>query len=91
MNSLDLISGLIIGGYLVTVVSRGGTADLIKLAQRDKGFIKWAIALAVLFYIRQFQDTTGIVDGLISAGIFAFLIYNVGAIQQNAQEIWASF
>lgn len=90
MKGLDLIAGVIIGGYLITVVTKGGTADLIKLAQRDKGFLKWAIALAVLFYLRDLPDASGIIDGLISAGIFAFLIGNVGEIQTNARELWAA-
>lgn len=90
MNALDLIAGLIIGGYMVGAVTRGKTADLIALAKRDAAFLKWAVALASLFYLRQLQDVTGIADGLIAAAIIAFLLLNVGPITTNARTILAS-
>lgn len=90
MSALDLIAGLIVGGYLVGVVVRGNTGELIELAKRDKAFLKWAIAIAALFYLRQFAGTQGIIDGLISAAIVGFLLANITAIKKNASEIWTT-
>lgn len=90
MNSLDLIAGLIIGGFMVGAVSRGKTADLIELAKRDAGFLKWAIALAALFYIRELPDVSGIANGLIAAALIGFLLANITTIADNASQVWDS-
>ena len=90
MNALDLIAGLIIGGFMVGAVARGKTADLIALAKRDAGFLKWAIALAALFYIRQLPDINGIATGLTAAALIAFLLLNINSISKNAAQIWNS-
>lgn len=89
MTALDLIAGLIIGGYLIGAVSRGKTGDLIALAKRDADFLKWAIALAALFYVRTLPDIGGIATALTGAAILGFLLYNIGPIQSNATALWA--
>lgn len=91
MNALDLLAGLFAGGYMVGVVMRGKTPELMALAKRDSGFLKWAAALAVLFYLRSLPDLTGIADSLIAAAIFAFLLSNITPIRANAADIAASF
>ena len=90
MNALDIIAGLIVGGVMVGAVARGKTADLIALAKRDAGFLKWAIALAALFYVKQIPDVSGIANGLIAAAIIGFLLLNVGPITSNASQVWGA-
>lgn len=88
MSALDLIAGLIIGGYMVGAVARGKTPDLIALAKRDADFLKWAIALALLFYVRSIPDVSGIATALTAAAILGFLLSNIGPIQSNAIALW---
>lgn len=89
MSALDLIAGLFIGGYMVGAVARGKTPDLIALAKRDADFLKWAIALAVLFYLRSLPDVSGIATALTTAAILGMLISNIPQIQSNATALWA--
>ena len=91
MNALDLLAGLVVGGFLVGVVAKGKTPDLIALAKRDSDFLKWGAALAVLFYLRSLPSMNGIADSLIAGALLSLLIAYATPIRNNAAEVAAIF
>lgn len=88
MNTLDLIASLVIGAYLIGVVVKGNTQKLLSLAKRDKAFLKWAIALAILWYLYNVPELKGPVGLLIFAALLAFFMGNLTAIQGGVSVLW---
>ena len=88
MNTLDLIASIVIGAYLIGVVVKGNTKNLLTLAKRDRAFLKWAVALAILWYLYGIPELRGPVSLLIFAAILAFFMGNLSAIQGGVGMLW---
>lgn len=90
MNALDLLSSLVIGSFLITVVVRGNTKDLIDRAKEDKAFLKWAIAVGILYYMYSIPELKTTVGLIIFAAFIAFFMLNLNNIKSNASSIWTT-
>lgn len=88
MNSLDLIAALTIGSYLITAVVKGRTSELMRLAARDKAFIKWAIAVAALYYLYGIPELQGAASLLIFAAFLGMLLINFENIKSGMSTFW---
>lgn len=90
MNSLDLIASLVIGSYLIGAVVRGNTGPLLELAKRDKAFLKWAIAVAALYYLYGIPELQGAASLLIFAAFLGMVLVNFTNIKSGMSTFWNS-
>ena len=89
MNFLDVLSAMIVGLYFVAVAIHGNTAKLMEYAKRDKAFLKWAIAVAILAYLYSIKEIRGPAGLLIACAFILFFLQNVKTISDNAAKAWA--
>jgi len=90
MNNLDLLASVGVGTFLIVAVARGreNTEKMISLAKRDASFIKWAIALAVLIYLRQ-NKTFGELGNMLIFAAFLGIGLNAGSkISAGISQLW---
>lgn len=89
MNSAaDTLAGLMVGAYLLGVAINGNTAALIKLAERDKAFLRWGIALAILLYLRNLPDLQGPITLIIAMALIGLALLSGPRIAEQAGEFW---
>jgi hypothetical protein len=89
-DSLDVVSGIALGVFLLTVVVKGNSPKLVELALRDKGFVKWAIAIGILFYLRDIPEMKGPVTLLIAAAFIGLFLLTGSQIAAQASTFWES-
>lgn len=89
-DSLDIISGLAVGAFLLAVVVKGNSDALVKQAIADKAFLKWAIAIGILFYLRDVPDLKGPVSLLITAAFIGLFLIAGDKIIPQAKTFWQS-
>jgi hypothetical protein len=89
MSALDTISGVAIGGFLITVAVKGNSPELIEQAKKDRGFLKWAVAVGVLAYIRTIPGMSGPVTSVIAIAFLALFIKNGTKIANQASQFWS--
>lgn len=95
MNSLDLIASIGVGAFLITVVFKGNTYKLLERMQSDKDFLKWAIALAALYYLYGIPELRGTIGLLITVAILAFFLniagsQNFATFKSGFASLWNS-
>ncbi|MHB8387517.1 MAG: hypothetical protein ACYDAO_09385 [Thermoplasmataceae archaeon] len=90
MTFFDVLAGLIIGAYLLTIAVKGNTSKLIDLAKQDKAFLKWALAVALLAYLYRVKELRGVIGLLIVAAFVGFGLKNYSSIEKNAVSFWDS-
>lgn len=88
--NLDGVAALALGLFLLVVAYQGKSKDLVTLAGRDVGFVKWMIAVAILLYIRQNVEAKGPVDLLILAAFTGLALEAWPQISKNASGFWSS-
>jgi hypothetical protein len=89
MNGIDALAGLFIGIFLVAVASKGKSRDMVKLAEQDKSFLKFAIAIAILVWLLSVQTIHPMIALLIFGALLG-LFYNKGdTITTNVKALWA--
>jgi len=88
MSFFDVIAGLVVGSYLLTVAVKGNTAKLFETAREDKAFLQWALAVALLAYLYRVQELRGIVSLLIVAAFVGFGLKNYKSIEDGAGKFW---
>jgi hypothetical protein len=89
-DSLDVISGIAVGAFLLTVVVKGNSNALVEQAIADKAFLKWAVAIGILFYLRGVNDLRGPVTLLISAAFIGLFLIAGDKIIPQAKSFWQS-
>jgi hypothetical protein len=89
MSALDTLSGIALGGYLLTVAVRGNSSDLIAQAKKDSGFLKWAVAVGVLSYAYNVPGMSEPVAVLIFIAFLALFIKNGTKIADQANKFWS--
>jgi hypothetical protein len=89
-DSLDLIAGGAVGVFLLIVVVRGNSPQLVELAKRDKAFLPWVIALGVLFYLRGVKLLNGPVSELIAAALIGLFFIAGDKIIPQVKSFWQS-
>lgn len=89
-DSLDLIAGGAVGVFLLVVVVRGNSSQLVTLAERDKGFLKWAIALGILFWLRGIKLLSGPLTELIAAALIGLFLIAGDKIIPQVKSFWQS-
>lgn len=88
MSALDTIASIAAGGYVLTVAINGNASNMVDLAKRDKAFLKWLIALAVLWYIYK-TKMFGKEMALILMMVFVGLFISAGAnITDGFKNFW---
>ena len=88
MSALDTVAGLTAGTFLISVALHGNSQALIAQAKKDKGFLKWAIAVSITLYAYKLPDTKGIVTMVISIAFLALFIKNGDKISEQAKIFW---
>lgn len=89
-DSLDVISGAAIGVFLLAVVVKGNSPQLVTLAIRDKAFLKWAIAVGILFYLSGVKQLHSSVSLLITAAFVGLFLIAGDKIIPQAKSFWTS-
>lgn len=85
MNAMDTLAGISFGFYLLMVAVKGNTKAMLELANRDKGFLQWAIALGILWYLYDIPELRGVVSMLILAAFIGLgLIAGDNIIKQGS-------
>lgn len=88
MSALDTIATLGAGAYILTVAVNGNAGKMVDLAKRDKAFLKWLIALAILWYMYN-TEILGKEMTLILTMVFVGLFITSGAkITEGFAEFW---
>lgn len=91
MNStLDILSGTALGAYLVSVVVHGNSGALLTQAESDKAFLKWAIAVAILYWLYGMPELKGPVALLITTAFIGLAFTTGNNIAASAQSFWNS-
>jgi hypothetical protein len=89
-NSIDVISGIAVGTFLLTVVVKGNSKALVEQAIADKAFIKWAVAVGILFYLRDVSGLKGPVTLLITAAFIGLFLIAGDKIIPQAKSFWTA-
>ena len=89
-DSLDVLSGVGVGVFLLMVVVKGNSPQLVALAERDKAFLKWAIAIGILFYLRNVKVLNGPVTELIAASFIGLFLIAGDKIIPQVKSFWQS-
>jgi chromate transport protein ChrA len=87
MNFLDFLAACIIGAFLIAVAVRGKNGELVSLAKRDIGFVKWALALGILYYLYGIPSLKSTAGALILAGFAGFFLLNIDNITKSIQSV----
>ncbi len=91
MNStLDVMAGLGVGAFLLIVAVKGNSSQLVTLAEQDKGFLKWAIAVGILYYLRGIPELHESITLLIAAAFVGLFLLSGPQIAQQAESFWNS-
>lgn len=90
MNALDTLAGVSLGFYILTVAVRGNVSEAIELANRDKSFLQWAIALAILMYLYDVPQLQGVASMLILCAFIGLGLIAGDNIIKSTKEFWSS-
>lgn len=91
MNStLDVLSGAALGAYLIAVAVHGNSSTLLAYATQDKAFLKWALAVAILYWLYGMPELKGPVSLLIAAAFIGLAFTSGANIGAQAKTFWAS-
>lgn len=85
---LDTLSGVLIGLYLLSVAVKGNTTDLIAQAKKDKAFLQWGVAVAILVYLHGIPEFKGPVRTIIIIAFFGLFLSQSENIQKNVGLFW---
>jgi hypothetical protein len=89
-DSLDVLAGVAVGTFLLAVVVRGNSTQLVTLAEQDKSFLPWAIAVGVLFYLRSVKVLQGPLTEIIAAAFIGLFLLAGTNIATQAKTFWSS-
>jgi RsiW-degrading membrane proteinase PrsW (M82 family) len=89
-DSLDVLSGVAVGVFLLVVVVKGNSNALVNEAKADVSFLPWAIAVGILFYLRSVPDLKGPVTELIGAAFIGLFLLGSSKIIPQAKSFWQS-
>lgn len=78
-DSVDAFVGILVGGYLLLVFSRGRHGDLATQLLTEKKYLEFVLALIVLYYLTKY-DRTGIVAPLVTLMGIASLLHLAGIV-----------
>jgi hypothetical protein len=88
MSALDTLSGIALGGFLITVAVKGNSQALIDQAKKDSGFLKWAVAVGVLSYAATIPGMKGPITSIIAIAFLALFLKNGTKIANQASQFW---
>lgn len=90
MSALDTVAGCAVGGYLVIVAVKGNSKALIAQAKKDRGFLKWAIAVGILAYAYKMPGMSEPITLIIAIAFLALFLENGAKITSQAAQFWNS-
>jgi hypothetical protein len=90
MSTLDTLASLAVGGYLVSVAVNGNGDKLIAQAKKNKGFVKWAIAVGIAVYAYKIPGMQEPVSLIIFMAFLGLFLENGTRIAQQATQFWNS-
>lgn len=90
MSALDTIAGVAVGGFLIVVAVNGNSRALVNQAQKDRGFLKWALAVGILAYAYKMPGMSEPVTLIIAIAFLALFLQNGQKIVTEASRFWAS-
>lgn len=89
-DSLDVVSGIAVGVFLLAVVVKGNSSQLVELAEQDKSFLPWAIAVGILFYLKGIKVLQGPLTEIIAAAFIGLFLLSGANIATQAKTFWQS-
>jgi len=87
---MNTLATFLIGVYLLVVTVRGNSKELISLAVRDKGFLKWGVAVLILLYLRSIKILGKDFNLLIIMAFIGLFINNGDKISEGFKKIWSN-
>jgi hypothetical protein len=90
MSALDTIAGVAVGGFLIAVAVNGNSHSLVEQASKDRGFLKWAVAVGILAYAYKLPEMSGPVTLIIAIAFLALFLQNGSKIVGEASRFWGS-
>lgn len=88
MSALDTIAGVAVGGFLIAVAVNGNSQALIDQANKDRGFLKWAVAVGILVYAYKLPGMAEPVTLIIGIAFLALFLQNGSKITTEARRFW---
>ena len=85
------VFAIIIGIYILTVVSRGNSSALIATIQDNVGFVKWVLALGILYFLSKTRTFGPAVSPLLAVAGVAFALNSLPKLQSQFGQFWQSF
>lgn len=90
MSTLDTLAGVVVGGYLITVAVNGNSKELISQAKKDRGFLKWAVAVGILIYAYKMPGMSEPITLMIVIAFLGLFLQNGNKIVNGASSFWVS-
>lgn len=90
MSALDTIAGVAVGGYLIAVAVNGNGEAFISQAKKDRAFLKWAVAVAILVYAYKAPGMAEPITLIIGIAFLALFLKNGEKISTEAVKFWNS-
>lgn len=69
MGTANGVAAIALGAYLLVVVAQGNARALFALIKQETGFIKWGVAVAILWWLSTRPEM-----GELGAGLLAIVI-----------------
>lgn len=88
MNTIDVIAGAAVGGFLLTTAVNGNTGKLFYLAKRDKAFLKWGVAVSILGYLYTLPNLHQAVGMIIAMAFLGLFLIKGSAISSGIDNFW---
>lgn len=90
MGTANGIAALALGAYLLVVVARGNAGQLYTLIKSEAGFIKWGVAVTIVWYLSTRPEMGELGTGLIAIAALglAIKVANDPTIISGVARVW---
>lgn len=84
------MAAVALGAYLLIVIARGNATALYALLQKETGFIKWGVAVALLWYLSTRSEMGNLGTGLLTLAVLgvAMKVTSDPAILGAIERAW---
>lgn len=82
------ILAIVLGVYLLYVGSRGNGAQFVSEVGKSGGFIKWLVAVVIIYWLYRSRVTHDIAVPLIGIAAVAFVLNSLPQLKSQFSEVW---